>query len=78
MRDIDRARATAWDICNKCTDKQNTDKLAALKVIIQCDVERFKLLTEGPAVMASKALAERVGQIEANITNGNGNNNNNG
>jgi len=78
IHDLDKARASAWAIHNGC--EENKDKLAALKIIVTCNVERFKLLTEGPAVMASKALAERVDQIEANIANGNNrsSNNNNG
>ena len=71
IQDLDKARATAWAICNGC--EENKDRIAALKVIVTCNVERFKLLTEGPAVMASRAVAERVDQIEANLANGNGN-----
>ncbi|MGC2429134.1 MAG: HTH domain-containing protein [Nitrososphaeraceae archaeon] len=72
IRDIDKARAVAWEVVNKCTDKQNMDKLSALKVIVRCDVERFKLLSEGPNVMMAKTLDEKVDLLQKEITNRNG------
>ena len=35
-----------------------------LKIIMQADETRFKLLSEGPSVLAMKDLHERVSQIE--------------
>ena len=40
------------------------EKLFALKLIIQSDETRFRLLVEGPSVLAIKALDERLGRLE--------------
>jgi DNA-binding transcriptional ArsR family regulator len=40
------------------------EKLFALKIIIQSDEARFKLLSEGPSVLAVKVLEDRLTKIE--------------
>ncbi len=41
------------------------EKLAALKLIIESNEARFKLLSEGPSVLAIKSLEERLNKIES-------------
>ena len=40
------------------------DKLLALKIILTADETRFRLLTEGPAVLNMKSLEDRLNRIE--------------
>jgi DNA-binding transcriptional ArsR family regulator len=40
------------------------EKLLALKLIIQSDETRFKLLSEGPGLLAVKSLEDRLSRIE--------------
>ncbi len=40
------------------------EKLAALKLIIDSNEAKFKLLSEGPSVLAVKYLEERLNKIE--------------
>jgi hypothetical protein len=41
------------------------EKVVALKVIIQSNESKFKLLAEGPSVLAVKSLEERLNKIES-------------
>ena len=40
------------------------EKLLALKLIIQSDETSFKLLSEGPGLLAVKSLEDRLNKIE--------------
>ena len=42
------------------------EKLAALRLIIESDEVRFKLLSECPSVLGCKSLEERLSKIERN------------
>jgi DNA-binding transcriptional ArsR family regulator len=41
------------------------EKLLALRIIIQSNESRFKLLSEGPALLAIKSLEDRLNKIES-------------
>jgi Trp operon repressor len=41
------------------------DKLLALKIILTADETRFRLLSEGPSILAIKSLEERLNRIES-------------
>ena len=43
---------------------QVRDKLLTLKIILTADETRFRLLTEGPAVLNMKSLEDRLNRIE--------------
>src|SRR5215216_6742437 len=60
---LDEAKREAWKIFNQ-EDTPNKEKLLALKLIIMSDETAFKLLNEGPAVLAMKSLEDRLAQIE--------------
>jgi len=60
---LDEAKREAWKIFNQ-EDTPNKEKLLALKLIIMSDEIAFKLLNEGPAVLAMKSLEDRLAQIE--------------
>ena len=60
---IEEAKKESWKIF--LDDKISVrDKLLALKIIIQSDETRFKLLSEGPSVLAIKSLEDRLNRIE--------------
>ena len=60
---IEEAKKESWKIFQD--DKvQVRDKLLALKIIIQSDETRFKLLSEGPSLLAIKSLEDRLNRIE--------------
>lgn len=42
------------------------DKLLALKLIKECDEDKFALFKDGPSVMNVKSLEERLAKIESN------------
>jgi arginine repressor len=60
---IEEAKKEGWRIFNNQFVPVR-EKLLALKIIMQADETRFKLLSEGPSVLAMKDLQERVSQIE--------------
>jgi hypothetical protein len=65
---IDTAKKEAWNIHDKYADSNYTDhhklRLAALKVVIQAEAEKFKLLQDGPNVLAVNKMSERLEGIE--------------
>jgi hypothetical protein len=65
---IEEAKKESWKIYNDQTVPMR-EKLLALKLIIQSDETRFKLLSEGPSVMYIKLLEERLARIEATEIN---------
>lgn len=60
---IEEAKKEAWKIYN---DEQVVirDKLLALRLIMQSEETRFKLLSEGPSVLAMKSMEDRLERIE--------------
>jgi IS30 family transposase len=61
---IEEAKKEAWKIYR---DEKSSvkEKLAALKLIKESNEARFKLLSEGPSVLAMKPLEERLSKIES-------------
>ena len=60
---IEEAKKESWKIYNDQTVPMR-EKLLALKLIIQSDETRFKLLSEGPGLLAVKSLEDRLNRIE--------------
>ena len=60
---IEEAKKESWKIYNDQTVPMR-EKLLALKLIIQSDETRFKLLSEGPGLLAIKSLEDRLNRIE--------------
>jgi hypothetical protein len=60
---IEEAKKEAWRIYSN-DDTSTKEKLSALKLIIESNEARFKLLSEGPSVLAIKSLEERLNKIE--------------
>jgi IS30 family transposase len=61
---LDQVKREAWKLYDS-TETTNKEKLLALKVIVASDEIAFKLLSEGPAVLAVKNLEERLAAVEA-------------
>jgi predicted transcriptional regulator len=61
---IEEAKKEAWRIYRD-DNSSIKEKLAALKLIIESNEARFKLLSEGPSVLAMKSLEERLSKIES-------------
>ena len=59
---IGEAKREAWRISD--SDVPVREKLLALKIIIQSDEARFKLLTEGPSIMNMKSMEDRLNRLE--------------
>jgi hypothetical protein len=68
---IDEVKREAWSIYNSIDEKDSSipirDKLAPLSLIKECSADRYKLLAEGPSIMAVRALEERLDDIERNL-----------
>jgi DNA-binding transcriptional ArsR family regulator len=60
---IEEAKKESWKIYNDQTVPMR-EKLLALKLIIQSNETRFKLLSEGPGLLAVKSLEDRLNRIE--------------
>jgi hypothetical protein len=61
---IEEAKKESWKIYNDDTVSVK-EKLFALKIIIQSNEARFKLLSEGPSDLAIKSLEERLNKVES-------------
>jgi len=61
---IAEANKEAWRIYQD-DEVPLKEKLAALKIIIQANESKFKLLTEGPSILAMKSLEERLNTLES-------------
>ena len=63
---IEEAKREAWKIYhhNNNNEVSVKEKLSALKLIVESNEARFKLLSEGPSVLAVKSLEERLNKIE--------------
>lgn len=60
---IEEAKKEAWKIYND-EAVADREKLLALRLIMQADETRFKLLSEGPTLLAIKSLEDRLNRIE--------------
>src|SRR5215211_5550770 len=61
---IEEAKREAWKIYrNNNNEVSLEEKLSTLKLIVESNEARFKLLSEGPSVLAVKALEERLNKI---------------
>jgi IS30 family transposase len=65
---IEEAKKEAWRIYNNNPNPSVKEKLAALKLIIESNEARFKLLSDGPSVLAIKSLEERLNKIKIEAT----------
>jgi DNA-binding transcriptional ArsR family regulator len=64
---IEEAKREAWRIYNNNNNNNDVsvkEKLAALKLIVEANEARFKLLSEGPSILAVKSLEEKLNKIE--------------
>jgi hypothetical protein len=68
---ITLAKKRAWTLYDMCynSDPANNDNkvklmLSALKVIVQAESERFKLIEQGPSVMTVKAISDKLDELE--------------
>ena len=69
LEGIDEANRESWKIYFDDNKLPIKEKLLALKVIIQSNESKFKLLSEGPIVLAVKSLEERLEKIESREVN---------
>jgi IS30 family transposase len=60
---IEEAKREAWRIYRN-NEVSLKEKLSALKLIVESNEARFKLLSGGTAILAVKALEERLNKIE--------------
>ena len=60
---IEEAKREAWRIYHN-NDFSVKEKLSALKLIVEANEAKFKLLSEGPSILAVKSLEERLTKIE--------------
>jgi DNA-binding transcriptional ArsR family regulator len=62
---IEEAKREAWRIYHNNNNEVSVkEKLSALKLIVESNEARFKLLSEGHSVLAVKSLEERLNKIE--------------
>ena len=60
---IEEAKREAWRIYRN-NEVPIKEKLSALKLIVESNEARFKLLSQGPCILAVNALEERLNKIE--------------
>jgi hypothetical protein len=62
---IDEAKKEAWKIYRHNDNEVSVkEKLSALKLIVEANEARFKLLSEGHSILAIKSLEERLNKVE--------------
>jgi IS30 family transposase len=62
---IEETKREAWKIYHHNNNQVSVkEKLSALKLIVESNEARFKLLSEGPSVLAVRSLEERLNKIE--------------
>ncbi len=62
---IEEAKREAWRIYHHNNNEVSVkEKLSALKLIVESNEVRFKLLSEGPSILAVRSLEERLNKIE--------------
>jgi transcriptional regulator with XRE-family HTH domain len=61
---IQEALKEGWKLYNDRTVPVK-EKLLALKIIIQSNEVRFKLLSEGPSILAIKSMEDRLCKVES-------------
>jgi DNA-binding transcriptional ArsR family regulator len=62
---IEEAKREAWRIYHNNDNQVSVkEKLSALKLIVESNEARFKLLSEGPSILVVKSLEERLNKIE--------------
>jgi transcriptional regulator with XRE-family HTH domain len=69
---IEEAKSEAWKIYSQYDSNDYFNsiklKLLALKIIIQANESKFKLLAAGPSVMAIRQLEDKLSKIETTTT----------
>jgi IS30 family transposase len=70
---IDEVRREAWGIIEQYQSSFKAEgyRLSALKIIIQAEEARFKLLTEGPSILQIKAMEQKLDSIEQSFAEAN-------
>ena len=62
---IEEAKREAWKIYHHNNNEVSVkEKLSALKLIVESNESRFKLLSADPSILALKVLEERLNKIE--------------
>ncbi len=62
---IEEAKREAWRIYHHNNNEVSLkEKLSALKLIVESNEARFKMLSEGPSILAVRSLEERLNKIE--------------
>ena len=62
---LDEVKKQAWAIYHSTSESvQTKDRLAPLRLIADCNVDKFELLNAGPSVLAMKSMEERLNKIE--------------
>ena len=65
---LDEAKREAWDIVDRYAESNYPDhhklRIAALKVVIAAEVERFRLFQEGPNILSVNQMSQRISEIE--------------
>ena len=62
---IEEVKREAWRIYRHNNNEVSVkEKLSALKLVVESNEARFKLLSEGPCILAVKSLEERLNKIE--------------
>jgi hypothetical protein len=67
---IDEAKKEAWRLYENY-GSDNKLRAILLKTVIQAEEAKFKLLTEGPNVLAVNAMSERLERIQESFQNEN-------
>jgi hypothetical protein len=63
--ELRKQKKEAWKIYHRNNNQVSLkEKLSALKLIVESNEARFKLLSEGPSILAIKSLEDRLNKIE--------------
>jgi transcriptional antiterminator len=59
---IEAVETKAWDIVN--LSKSDKDRIIGLRLIKDCNVDKYNIFEKGPSIMNLKALSERLDRLE--------------
>jgi IS30 family transposase len=62
---LDAVKEQAWSIYHSNNENiQIKDRISALRLVKDCNVDKFELLNAGPSVLTMKSMHDRLARIE--------------
>jgi DNA-directed RNA polymerase specialized sigma subunit len=60
LNGVDAAKAEAWKILQQKDNLTNKDRLAAIKIVNECEMNRFSIFKDGPLVISLRQFEDKL------------------